>query len=107
MSTLTNQVEYLRRMMWIVLGISAVGVAFSGTLSYKELIGTAAVSCSAFGAAGTILGLPACVYGLAMYAILATVSGLALLRHRRIDDSLGDSHPGRSRDVPGPSGAPG
>jgi uncharacterized membrane protein len=61
----------------VILVISAVGVAFSATLSYRELAGISA-SCPAAGAAGSIFGLPACVYGLAMYAILAAVAAWGL-----------------------------
>ena len=69
---------FLRTTLWIVFVISLGGVAFSGTLTYQEMAGNAA-SCPAPGAPGTIFGYPACVYGLAMYALLAILSGSALV----------------------------
>jgi uncharacterized membrane protein len=76
-----DSVRFLRRVLWIVFVISLAGVAFSATLSYLELTGTAA-SCPAVGVPGTIFGLPACVYGLVMYSILAALSGFGLFRSR-------------------------
>ena len=70
-----------RALEWI-FGISLFGVVFSGTLTYRELFGSTALSCPAPGAPGTVFGYPACVYGLFMYAILATISGLALFGNR-------------------------
>jgi uncharacterized membrane protein len=78
-STVAN-IQFLRRTLWVVFVISLIGLAFSGTLSYRELAGLSA-SCPATGAAGTILGLPACVYGLAMYAILTAVAAWGLFLH--------------------------
>lgn len=80
MSTqLLDSTAYLRRMLWIVFGVSVAGCAFSGTLSYRELTGRL-VSCPAVGAPGTIFGVPACVFGLLIFAFLALVSGFALIR---------------------------
>lgn len=76
---LVDTTGYLRRVLWIVFGISMVGAAFSGTLAYRELSGRL-VSCPAVGAPGTIFGVPACVFGLLMFAFLALMSGLALIR---------------------------
>jgi uncharacterized membrane protein len=76
-----ESIRFLRRILWSVFVVSVFGLAFSATLSYQELAGVAA-SCPATGAAGTILGLPACVYGFAMYAILVSVSGLGLFQTR-------------------------
>ena len=70
----THGTGFLRRMLWIVLAISLAGIAFSGTLTYRELIGTAA-SCPSVGPPGTIFGLPACVFGLVMYVLLAVLAG--------------------------------
>ena len=50
-----------------ILALSVAGILFSGYLSYGELFGKTCASC---GSAGGILGLPACVYGLAMYMII-------------------------------------
>jgi hypothetical protein len=67
----------MKRALQIILVISLMGVTFSGTLSYYELCGRAGGGCSA-GAAGTILGYPACVYGLFMYLGLTVVAALGL-----------------------------
>ena len=58
--------------------ISLIGVGFSGTLTYRELCGGAAGGCSATPGAGTLLGYPACVYGLIMYLVLVAVAALGL-----------------------------
>jgi len=68
----------MRRALQTILGISVVGVAFSGTLTYREMCGAAGGGCSAVGAPGTILGYPACVYGLVMYLLLVAVSAFGL-----------------------------
>lgn len=81
---MTNYSEiagFLRRTLWIVFALSLAGVAFAGSLTYREFQGSA-VSCQAVGTPGTIFGYPACVYGLAFYTVLALVSGFALLRTR-------------------------
>jgi len=68
----------MRRALKAVLAISLVGVAFSGTLTYKELCGGSGAGCSAVGAPGTILGYPACVYGLGMYLVLVAIAAFGL-----------------------------
>ena len=88
-----DSVGFLRRVLWIVFVISLSGVTFSATLSYLELRGAVA-SCPAVGASGTIFGLPACVYGLGMYTILAALSGFALF-HSRSGALAGASHGAR------------
>lgn len=60
-----------------ILIIALAGAAFSGTLSWQEVFGSAA-SCPAPGRPGTLLGYPACVYGFFMYLILVIVSALGL-----------------------------
>jgi uncharacterized membrane protein len=87
MLTGSEAVRFLRRVLWVVFAISLGGVVFSGTLSYAELTRSAA-SCPAVGAPGTILGFPACVYGLVMYAILAGVAGYGLF-HTRLRQAVG------------------
>lgn len=79
MTPLTESIRLLRRVLWAVFILSLAGVAFSGTLTYRELRGSAA-ACPSPGAPGTIFGYPACVYGLAMYSALAIISGWALSR---------------------------
>ncbi|MEM4254761.1 MAG: hypothetical protein QXR53_00330 [Candidatus Norongarragalinales archaeon] len=55
----------------LVLGVA--GMLFSGYLSFGELFGVGAGgSCPAASAA--ILGVPTCVYGFVMYAIITIVS---------------------------------
>lgn len=71
-----------------VFGISLFGMLFSGTLTWRELFGSAAMSCPAPGAPGTVFGYPACVYGFFMYAVLVVVSGLALFRHRPLTGQI-------------------
>lgn len=66
-----------RALQWI-FGISTFGTAFSGVLSYRELMGPSALSCPAPGAPGTVFGYPACVYGFFMYLLIAVISGLGL-----------------------------
>ena len=63
----------------IILGLSVFGMLFSGYLSYGELTKTCTLGCSA---AGTILGLPPCVYGLAMYTIIAGLAALAIMEKK-------------------------
>jgi hypothetical protein len=72
----------MRRALQIILGISLVGVAFSGTLTYRELCSGSANGCSGVGAPGTIFGYPACVYGLIMYLVLVAVAALGLRAER-------------------------
>jgi len=73
----------IRRALQVVFAISLVGVAFSGTLTYRELVGATAQVCPSPGAPGTIFGYPACVYGLVIYVLLAIVSGAALFADAR------------------------
>ncbi len=58
----------------IILGVSIIGILFSGVLSYKEFFEKQIVSCPTLGATGTILGYPACVYGFIMYAFIFFVA---------------------------------
>ena len=71
-----------RRALQIILVISLVGVGFSGTLTYTEFFGHAATQCPAPGAPGTVLGYPACVYGLFMYLAVALVAWTGLRAER-------------------------
>lgn len=68
---------------WILL-VSLMGVSFSGVLTWKELVAGGPPGCSLGGAPGTLLGAPACVYGLAMYLLL---TGLATLGLRSLDQA--------------------
>jgi hypothetical protein len=81
-----------KRALQIVLVIALVGMAFSGTLTYRELCpsgagsgagaGGATGGCPAVGAPGTIPGYPACVYGLGMYLLLVGVAAFGLRSER-------------------------
>jgi len=75
------------RALQVILAISLFGVLFSGTLTYRELTGATALMCPSPGAPGTILGYPACVYGLAMYIVLAVLATLGLRGARRVSPS--------------------
>jgi hypothetical protein len=68
----------MRRALQLILVISLVGVAFSGTLTWREMCNPGADGCSLGGAPGTILGYPACVYGLIMYLLLVAVAAFGL-----------------------------
>ena len=71
----------MKRALQAILAISLAGVAFSGTLTYRELVSHCAV-CTALNKSGTLFGYPVCVYGLAMYILVAVVAALGL-RGRR------------------------
>jgi hypothetical protein len=73
----------MRRALYIILAISLFGVAFSGTLTYRELFAHTAAACPSPGAPGTILGYPACVYGFFMYLIITGVAVAGLIAGRR------------------------
>jgi ABC-type tungstate transport system substrate-binding protein len=68
----------MRRALTAILIISVIGVVFSGTLTYREMCGATGGGCSAVGAPGTILGYPACVYGLVMYLLLVAIASFGL-----------------------------
>lgn len=53
-----------------ISGIAVAGMLFSGYLSYTEL----AKQTCAFGGCSYVLGAPACVYGLVMYACVFVLS---------------------------------
>ena len=76
----------MRRALWITFLLSSFGAVFSGTLTYQELFGTSALACPAPGAAGTVFGYPACVYGFGMFVLLAVVSGVGLWSTRVAKD---------------------
>ena len=73
----------MKRALQIILAISVFGVAFSGTLAYREVFGHPAAVCPSPGAAGTVLGYPACVYGFFMYILVAATALSGLLAGRR------------------------
>ena len=67
----------MKRSLQVILVIGLIGVVFSGSLTFRELCGPGG-GCTAGGAPGTLLGLPVCVYGLVMYAVVAAVAALGL-----------------------------
>jgi hypothetical protein len=70
--------------LWSTLLIATIGLGFSGYLSYRELGAADDVNaCAPVGAAGTVLGYPPCIYGLAMYLLIVVVVSLGLLGLRR------------------------
>jgi hypothetical protein len=87
----------MKRALRIILAISLFGVAFSGVLSYREVFGQTAAVCPSPGAAGTVFGYPACVYGFFMYVIVAATAAAGLIAERRSR---------RRRDSPGSTAAP-
>ena len=62
----------------IIFGLAVFGMCFSGFLSYQELFGQCKFGCPAPGAPGSIFGLPACVYGLIMYTIVAIIAFIGM-----------------------------
>lgn len=63
--------------------LSLAGAVFSGVLSYREMFGATALACPAPGAAGTVFGYPACIYGFGMFLVLTAVTGAGLWSGRR------------------------
>lgn len=57
-----------------ILIISVAGVLFSGYLSYTEIFKKVCT----LGGCSYVLGAPACVYGLVMYACVLVLASLAL-----------------------------
>ena len=72
----------MKRALQLILAVSLAGVAFSGTLVYKELVLRDCGLCTAFNKSGTIFGLPVCVYGLVMYLLVACIAVLGLRSKR-------------------------
>lgn len=72
----------MRRALQVILAIAALGLGFSGFLSYQELFAaTPAPACPSVGPAGTVLGYPACVYGFFMYLAVSVIAALGLRGH--------------------------
>ena len=64
----------MKRALQVILAVSLFGVGFSGLLTYRELFGSATLSCPSPGAPGTVFGYPACVYGFVMYVAIAAIA---------------------------------
>jgi len=61
--------------LWIIFGISILGMLFSGYLSYGELFQQA---CSLGTCDAKVFSLPSCVYGFVMYLAVFVISILGL-----------------------------
>jgi uncharacterized membrane protein len=62
-----------------ILGISVLGMLFSGYLSYTELIaGFCGAAKLGMGSCTSVIGIPACVYGFVMYLVVFIISFLGL-----------------------------
>ena len=72
----------MKKALQIILVLSLAGLAFSGTLTYREVF-AAAARCPSPGAPGTILGYPACVYGFFMYLAIVVTAIAGLVAGRR------------------------
>jgi len=59
-----------------ILLISIIGILFSGYLTYNELVNQV---CVLGGSCPFIFNMPACVYGLAMYLLVFTISLIGIL----------------------------
>jgi uncharacterized membrane protein len=59
----------------IILVISLGGMAFSGYLTFGELVQK---TCALGGGCSSVFGLPACVYGFVMYTIVFIISLMGL-----------------------------
>ena len=68
----------MKRALQVIFGLSLFGSLFSGLLSYQELFGSSALACPAPGAAGTLFGYPACIYGFAMFAAITITAAVGL-----------------------------
>jgi hypothetical protein len=73
----------MKRALQIILVIALAGLAFSGTLTYREVFQAAVAKCPSPGAPGTMLGYPACVYGFFMYLAIVTTAVIGLIAGRR------------------------
>lgn len=58
----------------ILVALGYLGMAFSGYLSYAEMYGSSAATCTAQGGSCDILGYPACIYGFFMFAAVAIIA---------------------------------
>ena len=67
----------MKKALQLILLLGLAGLAFSGTLTYREVFASAA-KCPSPGAPGTILGYPACVYGFFMYLAIVIVAIVGL-----------------------------
>ena len=65
--------------LWIIFFISIVGMIFSGYLSFTEIfLNFCGATELGMGQCNNVVGVPACVYGFVMYAIVFIISILGL-----------------------------
>ena len=76
----------MKRALQLILVFALAGLAFSGTLTYREVFASAA-KCPSPGAPGTIFGYPACVYGMFMYLAITVIAIVGLWSGRRAERS--------------------
>ena len=67
----------MKHALQLILVIALAGLAFSGTLTYREVF-AAAAKCPSPGAPGTIFGYPVCVYGMFMYVAITVIAIVGL-----------------------------
>ena len=70
-----ENMEYKTALQAIAI-LSAAGLLFSGYLSYGELFANSGGTCTLI--AFSLFGLPSCVYGFLMYALILSLSVYAL-----------------------------
>ena len=69
----------MKRALQAILTVAAIGLVFSGVLTYREFFGSGAVGrCPSPGAPGTVFGYPACVYGFFMYLVITALAAAGL-----------------------------
>jgi len=71
-----NGLALARRSLTIIAALGLAGSAFSGALTFRELVGTGA-GCPV--ASATMFGVPVCVYGFAMFVAITAIAFWGLL----------------------------
>ncbi len=82
----------LRAALRWVLSLSLLGASFAGVLAYREYSSAGAAVCAPLGPSGSALGMPSCVYGLALFTTLTIIAAVALVRTRgAVGDEIMDT----------------
>ncbi len=85
----------------IILGISLLGLAFSGYLTAGEMFAAhPAETCEPVGAPGTVLGYPPCVYGFFMYLAVTVTATVGLWLGRRARSGGSSARGSSGREAP-------